>query len=293
MRYSDDEYEFLGCLLEGVQGSLSEERSKSRPKNYIRLVKKLRSLNLRYRLPVRSLLDDPSILEKRMAEIAAYNPKVQVNLRITGIGKIQGKNQYKKIKNILLFIETSKLSPWMKLLLEEPFLKLVPTEPVTGVRAELKFLCNIFQLDEVTKRATLEKLYSEHNLEAMCRNGKDLLGQIFYVEFFDTRNPRIAQRRRGYNDKGSTIPDSEKERRNSMKTIAEEIEERRQRILLKQMEIFERNLDKILEISDTDSRGEAKRIIQNLNNELKSTLEEDKENEQSGSLVTSKTEEVR
>lgn len=258
-----EDYEYLGLLLEGVEGSLSEERASRRPKNYNRIVRELRSLARSTSLRYSDVRQNPDLIQIRMAKIAASIPKYNgVDFRVTGVEKILGKNQYKKIKNMLLYVMILD-DDWLKFLLQEYLLKFVPSGPQIGIRAELQFLAKIAILPVEERRTILSRIYSLHNLEKQIETGLDLMERFISFQFIDTKSVKQRQRPRGYEDKGNYRPISEKRRKQSMKEISQEIERTREAILLKQMKIFEETLDKILKIQDCSNRRIVKQIIQN------------------------------
>lgn len=266
---ADDEH--LEGFLDYVKGSLSSERRSNRPKNPNIQLKKIRRLSKKFRLKVSDALISPQNLIDRMAEKAALFPTFELaDFKIKNIGKIQGKDQYRKILNILLAIYFSNDEEWLKVLLSAPFLKLVPNLPKPGIQCELAFVSKILVNHERSQRNELiEKLYSKQNLRKKIETGIFWLSRLdIYIEFFDVNYVKVSQRKRGYNDKGSRNPDHIRERMKSMKEIQTELEERRLRILAKQMEIFERNLDKLLEIDTSQSRKEAKEVIRQQNQEV-------------------------
>lgn len=277
----DDDYEYQGLLLEGIQGSLIEERRSNSPKSYHQLTKKLSGLNRKYNLQVSEILTDPSSLNLRLAEIATLYPNYQVDLKLKGIGKIMGKNQYNKVKNMIIYLSLAEIPEYLKFIIESSLLKLVPKGPGEGIKAELQFLSLISQMEKSQRLEILNKIYSDTNLKSQRDAGYLLLCKNFYLQFFDSSLVKVPQRKRGYNDKGSTSLEHEKERKKSMAEIERLIEDQRQRILLKQMELFERNLDRILAVNTVDSRKEVKEIIRNQNEELSkiNNPQEEKEDE--------------
>lgn len=268
MNLRNDDYQYLGLLLEGIEGSLSEERQQSRGKNYNRINNSLFHLNKKYNLSVTDIQLFPDLIQSRLAEIAALFPTYTVDFRLCGIGKIQGKGQYNKLKNILIFLATSDIPEWLKIYFEEPILRLIPKQIEEGIISELQFLSQIFVMEKSQRIDILNKIYSSNNLRSQEEAGLKLLYKHFFFSFFPSGNVKETQRKRGYSDKGSTSLRSEKERRKCMTEIESTFEERKQRIKLKQLEIFERNLDKILEISSLDSRKEVKNIIRNQNEQI-------------------------
>lgn len=266
-----DEYE--GLLLLGVKGSLAQERLKSSPKDHNRLLRKLRLIEKKTRIQFFELLKEPpGFLEKRMAYNAALFPETSIQMKLKGKSSILGKNQYKKIKNIILFIDY-RFSGWLRFILLEEFFSLIPKGPAEGIKAELQFLRLILELPEEQKKELLEKIYSEHNLEKQRKTGEFYLSSPkFYLSFFDITLIPQKVRRRGYNDKGKGTPLHEKERRKAMRSIEEELDLTRKRILRKQMELFEQNLDKLLAIGPETDRSVIKQIIQSQNEELSDNI---------------------
>lgn len=266
----------LPGFLDSIKGSLSSERRESRPKNPNIQLKKLRRLNDQFRLRVSDIFQNPQLITDRMASKAALYPNfASTDFKIRGIQNLQGKGQYRKILNILLAIYSLD-DEWIKFYLAEPFLRLIPREPKPGIQSELHFIIKILvTMDSIQRQDLLSKIYSKHNLKQKIENGKFWIERLnFTIEFFDTTYVKIAQRKRGYNDKGSSNPIHTKRRNRCMTEIQEEIEIRRQRILAKQMEIFERNLDRLLELESSDTRKEAKKIIRNQNLEVQELQEQ-------------------
>lgn len=280
--YLGDSGQYLGNLLEGIEGSLIEERQKSHSKNYIKLTKQYNELNRKYSIQFSEIDKNPNSIETKLAEISALHPNLNVELRLGGIGRILGKDQYKKIKNILLYIEYSDLSGYLKLILNECFVKLIPSGLTKGIAAELQFLGQILMYPDEQKRNLLSKIYSKNNLKSQIETGKFLVNLNLFFQFFPSGRVEVPKTKRGYNDKGSMSLESERERKIAMTEIEEEIDLKRQKIILKQLELFERNLDKLLEIETSDSsRKTIKNIIKNQNETLETNLtkfEEEYEN---------------
>lgn len=267
--FDREDEEYLGALLYKIKGSLSEERRNSKPKNFNRSLRKLRVLQKQYRIQFFQIVSNPSLLEIRMAEIAALDPtSIQVDFRIKGIGKILGKNQYRRIKQVLIFLILTDLPEWIKFYLECEFLKLVPKNIEQGIQAELRFFAMIVQMERTQRIDILNKMYPSHSLKEMEQAGAAFLCKNIYFDFFDTTIVKCTERKRGYSDKGSTIPESEKKRRKSMREIEKEIELVKQEILLKQMKMFEKNLDRILELDSSKDKKEIQEILDTQNQKL-------------------------
>lgn len=262
-----EEEEFLGLLLEGVKGSLAEERRSRQPRNFNLNLKKIRSLNQKFKVTVQETILKPSLLEKKLAEIAADNPTFPLEFKIRGWNRILGKDQYRKIKNMLLTLEFKEIPNWLKFLIQEPLLKLVPRRAEPGIQAELVFLVKILSLPETQKFQVLEKLYSQNNLKQQIEAGTKLFCSLSWQIFSDQR-VKTPERKRGYTDKGSTSLKSERERKKCLMEQNQELEILRKKILKKQMLLFERNLDQLLQLDESTTRRERLELIKNQNDQL-------------------------
>lgn len=250
-----------------------ERREQMRPKNYKKLLKKLRVLDRKFRLNLSSIAICPTLLENKLAELAALNPSSN-RFKILGIGSILGKGQYEKLRCILLWIEYSFESEWLRFLILEPFQRLIPRNSTNpGIQSELKFLDMILSMEISQRRDLIEKIYSDHNLKSMIERGRNLV-KHFEISLLETNPVAISQRKRGYNDKGSTSLRSEKERKRSMNEMNKRIEEIKREILERQLLIYKQNLDRILEVQNSESRHQIKEIVSNLDNDIKDLYEE-------------------
>jgi len=224
----------------------------------------------------------PVLLENKLAETSALFPQLQIEMKLKGLGKILGTNQYKKVKNMLLYLHFAEIPEWMKFIIGENLERLIPKLGKPGIEAELQFIGTILKLERSQADLILKKLYSDHNLKEMIETGFKLF-KLLSFSFFPDSPVLITKRKRGYSDKGSTSSESDKRRKISMNEINREVEEIKQRVLKKQLQIFEKNLDRILEIENSDfSRNEIKKIVKNQNVEIQNIQhpEEEKENDE-------------
>lgn len=274
---ADDEH--LDGFLDYIKGSLSEERRNSLPKNpnayrnskrfkeYRKFLKNQKNEGI---LLLSDVLAQPSLLTERIALETALFPNVALtDFRVKGIHKIQGKGQYRQILNILLAIYSID-DEWLKFVIGEPFLKLVPKIPKSGIQSELAFVAKVLALEPSQRTEVLSKIYSKHNLSEKIATGFFYIRKYsLNIQTMETSTVRMSQRKRGYNDKGSSNPIHVKRRMQCMTEIEKDLELIRARILKKQMELFERNLDKLLEIQTCNNRKDIKEIIRNQNREIK------------------------
>lgn len=183
-----------------------------------------------------------------------------MDFSIKGIGNIQGKGQTKFILNgILTILSDDQIQEWCKEILIEPLLKLVPKIQRTKTELELGFISTISKLPIQQRDSVISTLYSENNLKQKRESFLGRFGNKLFLNFFITNDIKIPKRPSGYTDKGFYEVDRSKKRRmNEMIEQEKELEVRRMSILTKQLELFERNLDLILEIDPSKPRAEIK-----------------------------------
>lgn len=275
---SSSEPELLNWLDYIPNLSSEEKRTKMTPKNYRKVLKESRRLNREYSYSLHFIISSPDLFNEKLAELAACVP-TSGEFKVKGIQYLLGKGQYTKIRSVLLFLEFSLDEEWLRFLLMEPFLRLIPSKSTSpGIQAELKFLGMILQMNKIQRRELLLKIFSSHNLEKMIEKGKELTSRMT-ISLFETAPVAQLSRKRGYNDKGSTSLTPNKERRRIMNEGERSFSEIKEDILRKQLLLFERNLDRLLQISESEDRQQIKRIISDQEEDLEILNEEQLERE--------------
>lgn len=259
-----DSVEELGPYwLETVQGSLSAERSKSKPQTFKVQIKKARVVNRLFgRVLLKDFVKSPESHYERISDITALYPDVNLDFRIKNFEKIVlGRDQNRKLRALIFFVTFKIKEPWIKMFLWEKIDKLISAEDLTSRRKIELFRLKSFHscLSEQQFAQLLENIYQGSTIKDFCSYG-ELFFDRLYLTIANDSLVRIQERQRGYNDKGSTRSISEKERRKSMKEIAAENEILRQRILNKQMKLFEANLGQLLHYQDPSVSKQVKRI---------------------------------
>jgi hypothetical protein len=139
----------------------------------------------------------------------------------------------------------------------------------------------------------LEAVLLPYTLNQLREEGIRLLSHI-QLGFFDPRPIVLGVRKRGYTDKGNLLEAEERERREALVSQEVELATLRDRILMKQMAIFERHLDTILEASQTISnkielRKKWEESNKELNEEQDQLFKEEERWKQEHNVVTSNT----
>ena len=266
----EDEIDYFGpAWLENIEGSLSHERQKSKPRSFRAYNRKIRSLNRKFSFSLRQLQETPDLLNIRLAEYAAessstkYRLNETMNLRISNFEKILlGKKQFRKMQNLLWYLIFTEVDSYIEFLLLEKIEKLLKN--INFENNSWYETYELFQLNNLMSKTQLQEflkdIFFESTVKDRIQAGKHLFDNL-YLKFFDEAYVKLKIRRRGYSDKGTSTPEHEKERRTCMKSIEEENYEIKQRILNKQLKIFEANLDRIMEIESIPNKREKQKVF--------------------------------
>lgn len=256
-----DAKDFGPYWLEGVQGSLAEERRKSNSRKaeiYNSKVKAARSYNRANPLKLRDYLNNPELLNIKLSALWSLYPSLEIRFSLD-VSNLCRRSS-KLLRNFLIyFYKCKKIFPqWIQFEIELEFDRLLEGEdhcPISPqLLQELKAIRHIFLvLEETEANIILENLYSEENLKHWVAVGKSLVDnyqgliQIPYARL----KPKV--RRRGYRESHANKRKSRDQRLEvAMSQESRSIEEIKASILKKQALLFEKRLDEYLRLADQD-----------------------------------------
>lgn len=206
VRETSADYVYLGLLLEGVQGSLAEERRIDRnPAKQAKILKKLQGLDRKFSLPFDV---HQEAFYNALTEITASYPNLPAvgHLRIGGLSKLSGKGEAKKYYQILIYLAYKSESEI--LFVYETFIELLYKKTVSekseGYWLKCKELIQFIGKPEIAQMY-LERVYNKKKsgtrLNDFRKNGKNFCSKLTW-HFIDTRPVKAKQRKRGYDDHG-------------------------------------------------------------------------------------------
>lgn len=277
---SKDAKDFGPYWLEGIQGSLAEERRLSNSKKEILYNCQVRNARRTQaaRLKALDYLSNPDSLDIKLSELWARYPSLEVYFEFS-IQKIVKTNMRLLRSFVLFYYLNPELFPgYIKFLVEEELDFLLSTESFTKnqkIINEILAIRKIFLLnDKETSFCLLRNIYREENLDRWCTTAKKLLSsyQVIYIPKSRTKE---KIRRRGYRESHSNKHKSKDQRGEvSMSREAQQLEETKRRIREKQALLFERRLDAFLALEDPNiDPAERKKIF----NEILNPVEEQNE----------------
>lgn len=255
-KQSPDAADFGPYWLEGTQGSLSAERARDFSVQRIRkLEKEYRRLNDRYRISIPEILQNPQLLNIKLSEFGSAHPDVLLNIKIKGLAKVfEGKGRFSRMTSVFIYLTTQEIPEWLfEYLFSETFNRLARLKKFGNPRFNeyLRIYEFYRMLTREQYQEVIKQIYYSSSIVEMRRNAKRYLSSLT-LDFCSTSSLKIKIRRRGYAHSAKQSTQSEKERMKSMKEIEFENEQLRQRILNKQLKLFEKNLDTLLQITSDD-----------------------------------------
>ena len=189
-------------FLRGVRGSLASERKNSRPKNFNKDLKLLKSLESQSRF---YLSMEPEKFNIKLSEVTTSYPNLPGigEVKIRGLHKLEGKGQARKWINLLIY-----LADWEDeffyihhYLLERIVSKLYnSTKDLEGTWLELRDLVSVYGKKEV-RLSYISDRYSKAILNPMRKQGAQI-AKTLYFSFVDTRVIQPSKRKCGYDDHG-------------------------------------------------------------------------------------------
>lgn len=254
--------------LESVVGSLAEERRKSSSKsfrNYNRLVLKARN-QFRSEFSVHKLKLHPENFYIKLSDLEALYPSLTYQLEFNLQELTQSKQRL--LRSFLFYFYSNDFPEWFIFLVEEELDKLLPVGKVANggkvFKENLIIRQTFLLLGRQSGLQLLSEVYSEENIERWKHTGECLCTHYSLVKL-PKANLKDKVRRRGYKETSSN-----KHKQKSMEgvvnmsTEARDLEEVKRRIKLKQAELFEKRLDRYLEIESELSSQKRKEIFYSL-----------------------------
>lgn len=256
-----DAKDFGPYWLDGVQGSLSEERRNSTSRKvvlYNSQVKKARSFNRSKPLTLRDLLNNLRALDLKLSELWSLYPSLEIRFSINVSNLTKRSSKLLRCFLIYFYSHNSEFPKYINYEIELEFERILESEernPISPqILQELRAIRYFYlTLGSPEADVLLEQLYSKENLERWIELGSKLVDgyrdliQIPYIRL----KPKVQ--RRGYRESHSNKRKSRDQRLEvAMSTEVRTIEEIKASILKKQALLFEKRLDSYLAMTDQD-----------------------------------------
>lgn len=260
--------------LESIRGSTSLERSSSGPKNfesYNRKVRKARKLANKELTLENLLLRENEFLMKLSALEARY-PSTTFEFYVNIQDLV--KSNMKLLRSFLIYYIQIEVSPWIEFLIEEGLDRILKQEKLKSggktFRENYIIRQTYILLGKPECLQLLRRIYSEDNLSKWYRTGKNLSKSSEVIKIPYAR-VKEKVRRRGYHESSTNkfkTKSFQKRRKESPVMVnkspeAQELEQTRERILLKQAKLFEQRLNRYLEIESSETTPEKKKELFN------------------------------
>lgn len=225
-----DAKDFGPYWLQGVQGTLAEERKKStgRLGKDLKEFKQVQKLNLKNRITLFDLLSCSSttgqvtteekrsgidLLEDRLSHLGARYPSVPgLGIYVKGLSSLEGKSPGKKAFDLMFWIVSKPdLKSYYKFILFEKLGKLILNQRNQGKWMQnCTTLLVLSGLNEVAYDFGVELLENQSAIRDSLKRGEALARKI-YFQFYDNTNPYSPKvRRRGYSRSSPVRPGSSK-----------------------------------------------------------------------------------
>lgn len=260
--------------LESIRGSTSLERSSSEPKNfnsYNRKVRKARKLANK-ELTLENLLLRENEFLMKLSALEAWYPSTTFEFYVNIQDLV--KSNMKLLRSFLVYYIHSEVPSWIEYLIEEGLDRILKQERLKsgGKTFRENFIIRqtyILRGKQECLRL-LEEIYSKDNLSKWYRTGKNLC-KSFEVIKIPYARVKEKVRRRGYHEsstnKFKTKSFQKRRKENPVMVIkspeAQELEQVRERILLKQAKLFEQRLNRYLEIENPETTPERRKELFN------------------------------
>lgn len=260
-RESEDAKDFGPYWLDGVQGSLAEERRQSKSdktKFYNTQVSKARRELRRLRLDLRSLLSDPESWNIKLSQLWSRYPSLEISyvLDVSVISKRKS-----KLLRCFLIYYYSNIESFPKFIqweVEQSLDKIFEGEDAPPISpqllSELKLIRRIFLLLGPLGIEVLNNIYSQDNLDHWIGVGKSLVDNYYGLVRIPYARVRRKVYKRGYRESHCNKHKSKDQRGEVMMSEeARTLDQIKQDILRKQALLFERRLDEFLSLSDQEA----------------------------------------
>lgn len=259
-----DAKDFGPSWLDGIQGSLAEERLTSR--NRLKKELTLQRRKLRPFLRGNSLLkfaSDPESITIKLSECWARVPSASVSLDVN-LQKATNSNS-KQLRSFLIwYYFQDGISEEAKFLIEADLDRILDLGVYSNskIHKENLIIRQSFLILETNQaRDLIRTFYSSSNLERWSKRGKELAEKIQVITFRGS-TPSEKKRKRGHRESHSNKHKAIDGRRVvNMDESTQSLEEIKQRILKKQALLFEQRLDRYLRLEDPDLPPDQKKKI--------------------------------
>lgn len=256
---SKDAKDFGPSWLQGVQGSLAEERQQSQIKKveaYNDLVRKARKFDyLTGQLFANKYITNPGLLDIKLSDLWVRYPSLTISFEFN-VQKLTQSNTRLLRGFVIWFYHQENLSEYIKYEIESQLDRLLLEDEYPKNQKILKEILIIRKLFILLEKDLalhiLYSLYKEDNLKRWIRTTESLLRgyKVVKVQYVTVKE---KVRRRGHRSSQSNKHKSKDQRGEViMSNEARELEEIKQRIKKKQAILFERRLDAFLAMEDSN-----------------------------------------
>lgn len=260
-RESKDAKDFGPYWLEGIQGSLAEERRKSKPNGehaYNSKVKSAWRLLKKSQQPLGKFFISPDIYNIQLSELWSLYPDLTVSLQVDLTKIVRRKSSL--LRNFLIYYYThpDKFHSWIKMEIEEEIDRCLRQEDTFRISPrllqEMKAIRKIFLvLGKDEGLFLLHQIYSEENLRRWIASIEGIFAENYLPFYIPQSHTAEKVRRRGYKE---SHPNKRKSKNQegeiNMSSDARTLEEIRESILKKQAILFEKRLDEFLRLEDPE-----------------------------------------